>query len=68
MTVTKEGAKTLRTYFTEVVVLALASAVCYLFVEVNDLNRFIRTTLYDNSIQMQRTIEKNSFIIEKINK
>lgn len=68
MTVTKENAKTLRAYFTEMVVLALASAVCYLFIEVNDLNKFIRTTLYDNSIQMQRTLEKNSFIIEKMQK
>lgn len=68
MNPTKENARTLRTYFTEIVVLALASAVCYLFIEINNLNTFIRTTLYDNSIQMQRTIEKNSFIIEKLNK
>lgn len=64
MKVTKEDAKNLRQYLAEYVIITLSVAVGYLFYLYTDLNKFVRTTLYENGIHMQQIIEKNSLILE----
>ena len=56
----------LRKYIVEYSILALASCVVFLFLAVVDLNNFIRTNLIEQRIEVTKTVEKNTSVIETL--
>lgn len=56
----------LRKYIYEYALCALAGAVITLFLMFNDLNKFVRTDLLEQNLQMQRTIEKNTSVLYQL--
>lgn len=54
----------LRKYIYEYSLIALAGCVVFLFLALNDLNKFIRQNLIEQKAEVVRTVEKNTAIIE----
>jgi len=55
-----QTAPTLRKYFYECVVIVLSFAVVYLFIQYNDLNKFIRTEMTVQINRQTGAIERNT--------
>ncbi len=58
----------LRKYLTECCILALAGCVVFLFLAMNDLNKFIRTELSSQRDNMIRTLDRNTDALNRLDR
>lgn len=57
----------LRKYIYEYALIALSACVVFLFLAMNDLNSYIRKQSQEDRLQMIKTIEQNTQVIQRFN-
>jgi len=68
MSLEKIQPSTLRKYLVEYTLIALTGCVVFLFLSLNDLNKFIRTDLLNQRDNLMRTVDRNTDALNQLNR
>jgi len=63
-TIDEKKASALRKYLAEIVIIGLAGAIGFLFVRMDDLNKYIRDTLVSSAARTENVIQANTAALQ----